>query len=92
MKLMDKVLNHINRHKMLGEYIVKSPIKIEGNNKCFCFEVEWEDCYNVEVGKTIYFYLNNDNGDQVDGKYIYEVNEGIVELFYNEVLVNNKFK
>lgn len=90
-ELNDNILAYINEHKMFGEYIIKRPFETGDCDVAYCFEVEneWADSNN---GKAVYLYLSDIDGDQVDGKYTWDINVSALEFFYEKVLLDNQFE
>ena len=90
--LNDKILAYVEEHNMFGDYSIERLFEIGDGVVAFSFEVEWVEWDDPSYGKTIYFYLNDIDNEQTDGKFMYDINIFPLEFFYSNVLLANKFK
>lgn len=92
--LNDKISAYIDEHDLMGDYKVKTPFELKDEAGSFveCFEVEWADHLDPSYGKTVYFYLFDHEGNQTDGKYIYETGMMDMHYFYKEILLDREFE
>lgn len=91
-EIMENITTYIDKHNLFGEYRIKTPFEVSDGNIAIAFEVEWCDHLDHNEGKTIYFYLENINGDHVDGEYIWDINIIPLEFFYNNVLSQGSYE
>lgn len=90
--ITDNIMTYIDEHDLLGEYRIKTPFEVADGNVAIAFEVEWCDHLDHSEGKTIYFYLTDINGDQVDGEFIWDINIIPLDFFYNNVLSQGSYE
>lgn len=84
--ITDKIMSLVDEFNLLGEYRILNPFEVCDGNFAYAFEVEWCDHLHHSDGKTIYFYINSIEGDQVDGKFIWDIDVIPLELFYNNII------
>lgn len=82
----------VEQNNLLGEYKIDTPFEVADGNFTYAFEVEWCDHIHHEDGKTIYFYIQDIEGEQVDGEFMWDINILPLDYFYTNVLLNNSFK
>jgi hypothetical protein len=90
--LTDKIMSLVEQNNLLGEYKIDTPFEVADGNFTYAFEVEWCDHLHHEDGKTIYFYIQDIEGEQVDGEFMWDINILPLDYFYRNVLLNNSFK
>jgi hypothetical protein len=90
-ELNDKIMAFVNEHNMFGEYSIERRFEVGDCNVAYCFDVE-EEWADDENGKSVYIYLLDIDGNQTDGKYIWDMNLSPLEFFYEKVLLDNQFK
>lgn len=90
-ELNEDIMSCVNYNNLFGEYLINEPFEVEDVYKATAFEVEWLDFHNEGDGKTIYFYLEYLDGDQADGKYIYEMDIASLECFFNDILITKSY-
>lgn len=91
-ELTDKIMSVVEQNNLLGEYKIDTPFEVADGNFTYAFEVEWCDHLHHEDGKTIYFYIQDIEGEQVDGEFMWDINILPLDHFYTNVLLNNSFK
>lgn len=89
--ISDKAIAYLDNLCSLGEYKITKPFQLNGGLATY-FELEEADHTDPNYGNTIYFYLQDPDGEQIDGVYIYEVDNKTIENFYNTILLNNHFE
>ena len=90
---LNKNINaYVDEHKLFGQYDIKRPFEVGDCDVAVAFEVEWAEYSDHSEGKTVYLYLHDIEGDQVDGEYIYEINILALDFFYNNVLLANAYE
>lgn len=92
LEITNNIITYIDEHDLLGEYRIKTPFEVADCDVAIAFDVEWCDHIDHSDGKTIYFYLTNIEGDQVDGKFIWDINIIPLDFFYNDVLLKTNYE
>lgn len=91
-EISNKIIKHAEDFDLLGEYKILTPFEVSNNNFTCAFEVEWCEYVDHSDGKTIYFYLTDINGDQVDGKYMWDLDVIQLTFFYDNILLKTDYK
>ena len=91
-EITDKIMAYVDEHNLFGEYKIKTPFEVADCDVAYAFEVEWFDHLDHSEGKTIYFYLTDINGDQIDGEYFWDINIIPLDFFYNNVLSQRSYE
>ena len=91
-EINNQIEAYIDKHRLFGDYQIKSPFEVGDCDVALGFEVEWFDHLDHSEGKTVYFYLEVLDGHQINGKYIDDLSLSAMELFYNNILLTNAYE